>query len=148
MRQFVTVAAIAMLASCGKPAKLEVTDATVRMPAVPGNPGAAYFMITGGPRDETLVSVTSPLAIRSEMHDSVMDKGLMTMKPIAAQDVPAGGKIEFAPKGKHVMLYDINPKAQAARGTMTLTFRFASGLELQVPAQTMSAGDNAGHAGH
>ncbi len=133
------------LSGCNSPAVLKVEDATVTLPAVPGNPGAAYFTIKGGTRAESLISVTSPQVIRAEMHENMMENGMMAMKPLAAVDVQPAATVAFAPKGKHVMLYDIAPTARAA-GTVTLTFTFASGTKLEVPAKVMNAGETGDHA--
>lgn len=146
MRQFLVFSLSLFITACGEPAKLVVEDASVRMPAVPGNPGAAYFTVKGGPVSERLMSVTSPVVVRAEMHDSVMKDGMMTMMPInGGIDVPANGAITFAPRGKHVMLYDIEPKAASA-DQITLTFTFASGTKVEAQAKVMKAGDTGGHA--
>ena len=61
MRHFMPIlAAFSLLASCNTAPDAAVTDATVRIPAVKGNPGAAYFTLHGGEKDRTLVKITSP----------------------------------------------------------------------------------------
>ncbi len=145
MHHFRFLPALIVLCACNtQPASLAVEDATVRLPAVPGNPGAAYFTIKGGQKAETLISVTSPVVIRTEMHDSVMKNGVMTMTPIEGGiEVPAGGTLSFAPRGKHVMLYDVKPGAQ---DSVTLNFTFASGTTLTAPAKVLKAGASEDHA--
>jgi copper(I)-binding protein len=58
-------------------------------------PPTGYFTVEGGPRDVQLVAVTSDLAQRVEMHESVKENGVMTMKPLLSADVPAKGKLQF-----------------------------------------------------
>lgn len=144
MRQFMPMmlAPILLVAACSQPKAVRgVEEATVRLPAVTGNPGAAYFTLKGGAADETLVEVTSPQAIRAEMHDSGMEGGVMKMRPIAGGvAVPAGGEVRFAPGGKHVMLFDINPAVKSG-GTMKLVFRYANAPTVEVDAKVMGAGD-------
>ena len=141
-------AATALIAGCQKPAPkaAHVDHAWVRLPAVAGNPGAAYFTLTGGPVAERLMTVSSPLVIRSEMHDMTMKGTMMSMAPIdAGLDVPAGGAVSFAPGGKHVMLFDISPKAVV--GTkLPLVLSFASGATLKAEAEVLGAGDEPPHA--
>ncbi len=148
MRHFtVFLACTVLLSACQEaPKAAHVDDALVRLPAVSGNPGAGYFTLTGGPADDRLMSVSSPLAIRAEMHDMSMKDGAMSMTPLdAGLDVPKGGTVRFESGGKHVMLFDISPKV-AAGGTMPLELNFASGAKLATDARVIAAGDDAAPA--
>ncbi len=143
MRRFVTmIMAVAVLAACQKPAPqiARIEAAFVRLPAVTGNPGAAYFTLHGGSVDDHLLSVTSPLAIRAEMHDMSMRGTMMSMaKTEGGVAVPAGSKVRFASGGKHVMLFDISPKVMSG-GKMPLVITFASGEKLEAQADVVAAG--------
>jgi len=106
---------------------------------VPGRPGAAYFTLHGGRSDATLIDVTADIAVRAEMHESMAgDGGMTAMKPLARVAVPAKTKVAFTPGGRHVMLFDINPKAKAGR-IYKLTLNFGNGGRLYVDAMTVSA---------
>jgi periplasmic copper chaperone A len=135
------VLAFAILVGCDQaPETIFVTDASVRLPAASGRPGAAYFTLNGGPTEDRLLSVSTPLAVRAEMHDMTMAGGVMRMAPLeGGVALPAGGKVVFESGGKHVMLYDISPKAQAG-ATMPIQFRFASGAILDAEAKIVAAG--------
>lgn len=137
------LAATALAAGCSQPAaEAEVVDAWVRLPAVEGNPGAAYFTIHGGADARTLVAVRAPFAVRAELHESIHANGMMTMEPIADLAVPAGGELVFEPGAKHVMLFDIGPAVQA--GTpVPLRFEFAEAPPIEVQAVVVGAGDPA-----
>ncbi len=142
MRQFLVSVAIlsAVLTGCSKPSVLKVEGAVVKLPAVPGNPGAAYFTLQGGAKADRLMSVTSPQVVRAEMHDNVMAGGMMKMTPLdAGVDLPAGATVTFASGGKHVMLFDINPKSRPGT-TMKLSFTFASGTKIESDAKVEAAG--------
>ena len=129
----------ATLGGCGGPSRVEVDDAWIRLPAVPGRPGAAYFTLHGGRSDATLIDVTADIAIRAEMHESMTGAGGMAgMKPLASVAVPAGTKVAFTPGGRHVMLFDINPKAKAGR-IYKLTLNFANGGRIYADAMTVGA---------
>jgi periplasmic copper chaperone A len=122
-----------------KPAQLTASGGWVRLPAVKGQPGAAYFTIAGGPQADRLVLVTADLAIRSEIHESMKSGTMMSMKPIeGGVEIPAGAKVEFKPGGRHVMLFDIRPDL-APPGPMALSLRFASGTTLTIDAKVNSA---------
>lgn len=115
-----------------------VAGASLRLNPNPAAPSAAYFTLTGGARDATLVSITSPDAARAEMHESKMDGGMMTMAPLTSVPVPAGGTVEFRQGGMHVMVFDISAAALAA-GKVKLVLTFADGRTLEAdltfPAQ-------------
>ena len=135
------IAAALVLAGCQqqKPEDLEISKAWVRLPANPGSPGAAYFTIKAGPQATTLYSVSAENAIRAEMHDTVMDGGVMSMKKIDRIDIAAGQTVEFKPGGKHVMLYNLNPAIEAPR-SVPLVFTFTDGRRFTINAQSVEAG--------
>jgi periplasmic copper chaperone A len=144
MRNFlVPLVAVCLASACQQavPGAARVEGATVRLPAVAGNPGAGYFTLHGGPVDDRLMSVSSPLAVRSEMHDMKMgDHMMMSMSVIdGGVALPAGGLVRFSSGSKHLMLFDISPKV-AAGGKMPLVLAFASGAKLQTDAEVVAAG--------
>ena len=128
------------------PPQLSVDAAWVRLPAVPGRPGAAYFTLHGGATPARLLAVTSDKVATIELHESMGsgDKmgGMMTMRPIAGVDLPPGATIAFAPQGRHAMLFGIAPDV-AAGASLPLAFRFADGTRLTASARTLAAGDPA-----
>ena len=134
-----------LMASCAPQESEPVTDASVRLPAVKGNPGAAYFTLHGGKAGRTLVSVASPDAGRAEMHDMTMKDGMMMMTPITSVAIPKDAEVQFAPGGKHVMLYDLKPDLKAG-DTINLTFEFADGSKETASAKAITAGGEAEHS--
>lgn len=134
-------AALTLLAGgCAKEEELRVTDAWVRVAPNPDTPSAGYFTLHGGPQDVQLLSVSSPVAIRSEMHESMTGmSGMAGMKPITSVAVPAGEDVAFEPGGRHVMFWDLNPGIKPPK-TMDLILTFSNGERLQVAAQTVAAG--------
>jgi copper(I)-binding protein len=133
------------LTACGETAKPGVTDAQVNLPAVTGRPGVAYFTLKGGPGEMRLMSVTSPSAIKIELHDMVMKDDMMSMPALdAGVTIPAGGEVKFAPMGKHAMLFDINPRLKVG-DTMKLSFTYADGLKIDAVAKVRAPGDVGEH---
>lgn len=138
------VLAGAVLAGCQQK-ELAAEDAWVRLPAVQGRPGAAYFTVKGGAQATTLLAVSTPAAIRTEIHEMKHEGGMMTMAPLKDVPVAAGAQVAFAPGGKHVMLFDISPDVRA--GTrVPLRLSFADGKTLEVQADVRAAGDT--HESH
>jgi periplasmic copper chaperone A len=131
------------LAACTKEKELRVEGAYVRMSPVRENPSAAYFTIRGGPQDVSLIGVSTEVAIRSEMHETMAGmQGMAAMKPVTDVQVPAGSIVKFEPGAKHVMLWSLNPGLKPGRN-ITLLLSFSNGEKLQVSAPLIAAGQEA-----
>jgi periplasmic copper chaperone A len=152
--RFVPLAAAALaispLAACDRPARgepvVEVEEAWVRLPAVPGRPAAAYFTLRAYNADIRLAGVTSPEAERVELHDTRMENGVMRMAPLERAVIPAGRELAFEPGGAHAMLFGVSEGVRPG-GRMALTFTFEGAAPIDVQAEVRAAGDDAGH-GH
>jgi len=141
-RTIAAVAAALMLAGCGarEPA---VEGAWIRLPAVPGRPAAAYFRLRAGDAPLTLLSVRTPAALTTELHETRRNgRGVTSMNRVGQVDVPARGTMALAPGGLHVMMFDVNPTLKPG-GETTVTLDFADGATLQAPAALRGAGDPA-----
>lgn len=118
---------------------LAVSAATLRLNPNAAAPSAAYFTLTGGAADATLVSASSPDVGRIELHESKMEGGMMTMAPLTDVPVPAGSTVEFRQGGKHLMLFDISAAGRAA-GKVKLVLAFADGTTLEIEAAAAPVG--------
>lgn len=143
MRHFSAIVTVAALSACSPAGELSAGNAWVRLPAVAGQPGAAYFTVQGGAKADTLLSVSSRAALKAELHESMKgDHGMMSMAPLKDVAVPAGGKLAFAPGGRHVMLFSIGPAVKPGQ-TVPLELSFASGRTIELDAKVIGAGDPA-----
>lgn len=143
----VTIAATALgaaltLASCAQPKQLYGDHAWVRLGAVQGRPAAAYLNIHGGPKPATLISITTDGAVKAELHQSMQQGTMATMKPLAKVDIAANQVVKFEPGGMHVMFFDMNPTIKPG-STITLTLTFADGTRILQDAGVIGAGDPA-----
>jgi copper(I)-binding protein len=139
--------ALLALAGCHQEATLSADRAWVRLPAVPGHPGASYLTIHGGPQPERLIAVESKAAGSTELHASMKMAGgamggMTGMQRLDGLDVPANGTAAFAPGGNHVMMFGLDPRLKAG-DTIPLEVRFAQGAPLVVEAKVVGAGDAA-----
>lgn len=135
------MAAALGLAACSTADEPAASDAWVRLAAVPGRPAAGYFTLHGGARPATLAQVSAAGVPRVELHESRMAAGgMMAMDAVASVPVPAGGTVTFAPGGFHAMLFGV-PASVKPGATITMTFRFADGRAVEVPAKVVSAGE-------
>jgi copper(I)-binding protein len=131
------LAAAAVLAGCRAP-EPAVTDAWVRLNAVPGRPAAGYFRLDGGKTAETLLGAGSTAFKRIELHESTATG----MRRLPSVPVPAGGQVRFAPAGLHLMLFDAEPSVKPGT-TLPLQLTFADGGSLTVEARVVGAADPA-----
>ena len=98
--------------------------------------GAFYMTITNtGDAPDRLVSVQTDVASNVEIHDVVMDGGVMQMMPqLDGVEIPAGGELVLAPGGYHVMLIGLTESLLNGDAfTATLTFETAGEVEITVP---------------
>lgn len=134
------LAALLALAGCNANPPSAGTDGppVIRLPAVPGRPGVAYFVLQHEDGRGALVGVSSPQAARAEMHETMGGRDMSSMRAIAR--VPfENGRIAFAPGGRHVMLFGLDPHL-APGGRAQLSFRFEHGAALTLEADVQAAG--------
>jgi len=127
-------------AALAQPAQLEVTNAWAR--ATPGKAenGAAYVTIES-PTADRLVSASSPVAKRAELHTMSMQGMVMKMRPIAGLDVPPGQSVTLKPGGEHIMLMGLNqPLHEGQSFPLTLDFEKAGPRTVTVAVE--KAGSN------
>jgi copper(I)-binding protein len=138
---------VALLTACGQGAPaVNVTDAVVRLPAVQGNPGAAYFTLHTNKTPMRIIGVSSPQIQRIELHESEMAGGRMRMGPLEDNSFTAEGVKVFEEGGPHAMLFGINPAVQAG-GTVRITFDFDNAPDVTMDVPVEGAGGISGH-GH
>jgi copper(I)-binding protein len=115
----------------------------VRLPAVAGQPAAAYFTIHGGRSAQKLVRMESALAAKTEMHQSMAGmQGMTTMAALDHVDVPAGGIVQFKPGGNHAMLIGLDRVVKPGTA-VPLRFGFADGTTAEAEAKSVGAGGDA-----
>ncbi len=122
----------AALAACGDEpatsADLEFTNVWTREPAV-GQPNAAiYGTVTNtGATDVTITGASVEVTDRVELHEVVMDDGLMTMQQRdGGFVVPAGGSLTMEPGGLHIMVFGIDAETYPS-DALDVTFTFDNG---------------------
>lgn len=95
-------------------AELRVDEPWVRA-TVPHQKATGAFMRLVSDQPAKLVSVSSPVAGKSEIHEMVMEGEVMKMRPIQALDLPAGAAVELKPGGYHLMLLDLKEQVSAGQ---------------------------------
>ena len=116
------VVSSAALAQSGQ---LEVSNAWARATPGKAETGAAYLTIQS-PTADRLVSASTPVAKRAELHTMSMEGMVMKMRPLAALDIPAGQAVTLNPGGMHIMLLGLKqPLHEGQSFPLTLTFEKA-----------------------
>jgi len=132
----------ASLSACGSsPPKLCVTAMapSIRLPAVPGRPGAGYFEIEARPGQGDLRSVTSPRIARIEIHETTSAGGVTSMRRV--DRLAADGCNRFIAGGdRHLMLLGLDPSIRPG-DEIPLTFHFESGPPLTLYSTVRAAGE-------
>lgn len=129
---------------------IEVVHPWVR-PTIPNRPAAVYLGIHNlGDAADRLVGARATRAEKAELHKSEEKDGMMTMTPVEAVEIPAGGMAHLGPGGLHLMLFGIDPPLKDGETLgVTLEFERAGEIEVQVPvAREAPAGvqdDGHGH---
>jgi copper(I)-binding protein len=98
---------------------------------------AAYFVIHNyGSEADRLLSVSTPVAEKAELHEHVHAGGLMKMQQVQDVAVPAGAEVKFEPMGYHVMLFGLQKQASdGERFPLTLNFERAGKVDVEVTVQ-------------
>ncbi|PQA76967.1 copper chaperone PCu(A)C [Rhodoferax sp. TS-BS-61-7] len=127
-------AALALLAALSAPVwaqSVDVKNAWARA-TVPGQKASGAFMTLTAKDGAKLVSVSSPVAGVTEVHEMKMEGDVMKMRAVPQLDLPAGKAVELKPGGYHVMLMDLKqPLQKDSTIALTLVFKDAKGQQSQ-----------------
>ena len=97
---------------------------------VPGQKGTGAYMNITAKDGTRLVSVSSPAAGVSEVHEMKMENDVMKMRAVSGLDLPAGQTVQLKPGGYHLMLMDLKaPLMKESTVPVTLRFKDAKGVE-------------------
>lgn len=101
--------------------------------------GVAYFGLKNtGDQDDRLVSASTPVADRAELHNHVVDGEVVRMRHVDNIEIPAGGSVALEPSGLHVMLMGLKqPLKEGETFELTLEFEHAGTTTVDVMVQGM-----------
>lgn len=118
---------------------MELREAELVLPAVKGNPGAAYLTIanpSGGTR------VISSIAIKGVGRTEVHQTAGTTMNKVDQVEIAPATTLSFDPGELHIMAFDVSA-ALAAGSTTEVTINFISGEKLTAPMKVISVSEAA-----
>lgn len=102
--------------------------------------GAAFGELSGGDVDDELLSVTSSVSPRIEIHEMKDVNGIMQMRKVAFMPIKKNTENKLGPMGYHLMLMDL--KAPLQKGTnipVTLVFKNAGEKKMNIPVLARQA---------
>ncbi|HSO06734.1 MAG TPA: copper chaperone PCu(A)C [Pelomicrobium sp.] len=149
LKKLLSVFSFAALAAT---AGVALADATVQKPWSRATPptaknGAAFMTIQGGGAGDRLVSASTLVSERAELHTHIMEGDVARMREVPAIDVPANGAVELKPGSYHVMLIGLKaPLKEGGTFPLTLKFEKQGAVTVDVPVKALGAmGDMGGH---
>lgn len=115
--------------------------------------GGGYVKLTNaGSEPDRLIAITSPIASRVEIHRSVVEHGVASMRPVGGVTIEPGATVSFEAEHLHFMFIEPNRQLRDGdRFPATLVFERAGRVDVefivQMRAFTPAAEDHSGHGG-
>ncbi|HEX3417160.1 MAG TPA: copper chaperone PCu(A)C, partial [Stellaceae bacterium] len=89
---------------------------------------------------DRLVSASTPVAKKAELHTMSMQGMVMKMRPISGVDIPAGQAVSLKPGGEHIMLMGLNqPLREGQSFPLNLDFEKAGQRTVTVTVEKAGA---------
>ena len=101
--------------------------------------GGYLTIINKGNQPDRLVAAASPMAGRAGFHEMAMKDGVMTMRPFAGIEIPAGGTVALEPDGLHIMFTELKGDLKQG-GEMPVTLTFAKAGRVETSLQILAIG--------
>ncbi len=118
---------------------VKVSEARLVLPAVSGNPAAAYLVIDNQTKETvSIAAIAIKGAGKAEMHTMEAD----AMKSTDRVDVDAGTMMKFEPGKLHVMVFELGTDL-VPDGETEFTLTFTDGDKTSIPARIEAMGDAA-----
>ena len=124
----------------------EKGDLQIRHPWARATPpgtsvGVGYFEIrNNGSQPDRLLSASSPVAKRVEMHITEQADNVAKMRHLRSFEVPARERLTLEPNGAHLMLIDlVQPLEKGRRFPMKLRFERAGEIDIEFEVQELGA---------
>ena len=135
-----TVGAVVAFTLTVRAGGLEVGQAYAPVSIGAGKTGAIYFKIVNETETpDRLVSALTPVARKAEIHNHLMQDGVMKMRKVDGLEIAAGASVMFKPGGYHLMLFGLKePLKEGGSIEVELTFERAGAMTLQVPVKPLS----------
>jgi periplasmic copper chaperone A len=103
---------------------------------------AGYMTIKNtGPTPDRLVSASTPVAAKVEIHEMTMDDGVMKMRPVAGGiEIAPGATVELKPNAFHLMIMNVKQPIEKGKSfAASLTFEKAGTVNVEFAVEDIGA---------
>lgn len=124
---------MALLLAFSAQVKADITaeNAWIRLLPPVAKSTAAYVDISSSQPD-SLLSVSSEFAMMTELHQTTMEDGVMSMSHVESITLPENSKVSLTPGGYHIMLMNLKaPLSAGQRYPITLRFKQAGEVPIE-----------------
>lgn len=139
MKSFISllVAGLLLISTQVFASPLSVEDLYIRATPPNSKNSAAFMVIKNTDKKEIkLLSAGSEIADRVELHQHVMEDGLMKMRQVKEIMIPGGGSVALQPGGYHVMFLNLKqPLEEGQSISLSLSFDNGQQLSLEAPVK-------------
>ena len=134
------LAGLAMGPARAQAPTVEVSQAWARATASSARAGGVFLTLKAGGPDR-VVSASSPVAEKVELHETVRDGNVMRMREVAELKLAPGEAVVLKPGGLHIMLIGVKrPLNRGDSFPVTITFERAPAVTATVSVQAAGAG--------
>lgn len=111
---------------------LTLGNATARF-LIAGRPGAVFLTIENKGSADKLMSASSSLSTKVELHSHTMDNGVMKMRRVETIEVPGNSVTELKSGGYHIMIFDVATLPEkGSKIPLSLNFEKAGKAQIEV----------------
>ncbi len=129
----VLMLAMLVLAGCTARPALRAQDAWIRAADSTQNTAAYFTVVNDGSDSVAVTGVAGTCALHFQLHETVRDGALMSMREVGRMNVPPHGRLELRPGGNHLMVMSLERNLVAGQ-RVRMTLRLLDGRELPVVA--------------
>ena len=127
---------------------VEVSSAFIKPPFTGRTTSAAFMRLENKGTDTRLISASSPISPRVEIHTHLHEDGVMKMRRVDGIDITAGETVELKPGGYHLMMFDTVIPDGAADAALTLSYADGTEVTMIVPLGDGPADGEMDHSAH
>ena len=127
---------------------LEIDNPWSRAVPKGGKVAVGYLTIKNtGTEPDRLVSGSTPVAGKLEIHEMTMDKGVMKMRPLAAGlEIKPGETVELKPESFHLMLTNLKQPIEKGKPfAASLVFEKAGPVDVEFAVEAVGTTQAAAH---
>lgn len=157
MRMILMSLSVLALAACGgehtHPSDgVEISNARINPPLPGQSTGVAFMDLVNYGDEDRLISISSSVSDRIELHTHLNEDGVMKMRRVEGIDLPHDEPVSLKPGSYHVMMFEAD---LAVGDEVVLTLDFENADDLTVVAPVILRGetpdgdkDHGSHSGH